>query len=104
MEGGEWKKVHTWLDERAGLVPWPFPSEGVKRGVPGLSTIMLLYLWGSCIAYLVIIGDSFRPLLELAVGAAPPLPPPSLPSTPRPPRRCTLKCLPKAALLHMGRV
>lgn len=29
---------------------------------------MLLYLWGSCIAYLVIIGDSFSPLLKMALG------------------------------------
>lgn len=36
---------------------------------------MLLYLWGSCIAYLVIIGDSFSSLLSLAVGK------PSLQST-----------------------
>ncbi len=35
-----------------------------------MSVIMLLYLWGSCIAYLVIIGDSFHPLIELAVGKA----------------------------------
>ena len=30
--------------------------------------ILILYLWGSCIAYLVIIGDSFSPLLALATG------------------------------------
>lgn len=36
--------------------------------VAALSTVMLLYLWGSCIAYLVIIGDSFSPLLKMAVG------------------------------------
>ncbi|CAK0787069.1 hypothetical protein CVIRNUC_010285 [Coccomyxa viridis] len=34
-----------------------------------LSVILILYLWGSCIAYLVIIGDSFSPLLALATGA-----------------------------------
>lgn len=33
-----------------------------------LSIVMLLYLWGSCIAYLVIIGDSFSPLLKMALG------------------------------------
>ena len=32
--------------------------------------ILILYLWGSCIAYLVIIGDSFSPLLGLATGKA----------------------------------
>lgn len=37
----------------------------------GLSAILILYLWGSCIAYLVIIGDSFSPLIALAVGAPP---------------------------------
>ena len=31
-----------------------------------LSAILLLYLWGSCIAYLVIIGDTFTPLLQLS--------------------------------------
>lgn len=40
-----------------------------------LSLVMLLYLWGSCIAYLVIIGDSFGSLLKLAVGTASPLQP-----------------------------
>lgn len=34
----------------------------------GLSAILILYLWGSCIAYLVIIGDSFSPLIALATG------------------------------------
>ena len=38
-------------------------------GCAGLSVILILYLWGSCIAYLVIIGDSFSPLLALATGA-----------------------------------
>ncbi|EIE22920.1 hypothetical protein COCSUDRAFT_47742 [Coccomyxa subellipsoidea C-169] len=33
-----------------------------------LSAILILYLWGSCIAYLVIIGDSFSPLIALGVG------------------------------------
>jgi hypothetical protein len=44
-----------------------------EPAVPGavLSIIMVVYLWGSCIAYLVIIGDSFSPLLELAAGAPP---------------------------------
>ena len=37
-------------------------------GCAGLSVILILYLWGSCIAYLVIIGDSFSPLLALATG------------------------------------
>jgi hypothetical protein len=44
----------------------------MRDGVAGLSIIMLMYLWGSCIAYLVIIGDSFHPLLELVVGQCPP--------------------------------
>ena len=35
-----------------------------------LSTILVVYLWGSCIAYLVIVGDSFSPLLALAAGEA----------------------------------
>ena len=38
------------------------------RLLAALSLVMLLYLWGSCIAYLVIIGDSFSPLLKMAVG------------------------------------
>ena len=38
------------------------------RGCAGLSVILILYLWGSCIAYLVIIGDSFSPLVALATG------------------------------------
>ena len=38
-----------------------------------LSTILVVYLWGSCIAYLVIIGDSFSPLLALAAGKPCPL-------------------------------
>jgi hypothetical protein len=38
-----------------------------------LSIVMLLYLWGSCIAYLVIIGDSFSPLLKMALGDSHPL-------------------------------
>jgi sodium-coupled neutral amino acid transporter 7/8 len=33
-----------------------------------LSAILILYLWGSCIAYLVIIGDSFSPLIALGAG------------------------------------
>lgn len=37
-------------------------------GCAGLSVILILYLWGSCIAYLVIIGDSFSPLVALATG------------------------------------
>lgn len=34
-----------------------------------LSGVMLLYLWGSCIAYLVIIGDSFASIISLGTGA-----------------------------------
>lgn len=34
-----------------------------------LSVVLVVYLWGSCIAYLIIIGDSFSPLLSLAAGA-----------------------------------
>lgn len=34
----------------------------------GLSGVMLLYLWGSCIAYLVIIGDSFASIISLGTG------------------------------------
>lgn len=33
-----------------------------------MSAILILYLWGSCIAYLVIIGDSFSPLIALGAG------------------------------------
>ena len=33
-----------------------------------LAIVLLLYLWGSSIAYLVIIGDSFSSLLQLVVG------------------------------------
>lgn len=39
-----------------------------KKLSAALSIVMLLYLWGSCIAYLVIIGDSFSPLLKMALG------------------------------------
>jgi len=48
-------------------------SGAFTTAVPGavLSIIMVVYLWGSCIAYLVIIGDSFSPLLELTAGAPP---------------------------------
>ena len=38
----------------------------------GLSAILLLYLWGSCIAYLVIIGDSFSSIASLVTGEHPP--------------------------------
>ena len=37
----------------------------------GLSGVMLLYLWGSCIAYLVIIGDSFHSMISIGTGAVP---------------------------------
>lgn len=43
-------------------------SLSLQFGCAGLSAIMLLYLWGSCIAYLVIIGDSFSSITSLFTG------------------------------------
>lgn len=45
---------------------FPSPKQEICAA---LSAVMLLYLWGSCIAYLVIIGDSFSPLLKMALGS-----------------------------------
>lgn len=35
-----------------------------------MSLVMFAYIFGSCVAYLIIIGDVFTPLLEGALGAA----------------------------------
>ena len=56
---------------RQRLLPLPLKCLLADHGRPlcaVLSIIMILYLWGSCIAYLVIVGDSFSPLVALVTG------------------------------------
>lgn len=39
-----------------------------RKTAAGLSAVLLLYLWGSCIAYLIIVADTFTSLGALHLG------------------------------------